>query len=201
MRSRVFSARGGPRTARRGALLLALSTALAAAVAACSSSGGDTGAPPGGAQGGGGSSGSGAVEGLVSLRVEPAAASVDLAVGERAVVELSAIGRFQDGSERDVTDRVTWGADDLFAHVDAGRLATASPGLVRVTAADGSITASADVTVKLAGEVALPGAPPGAGELLDGTPEAASAPAIAYPLDGALFPSNIGSVAVKAGRG
>ncbi|WP_218060831.1 hypothetical protein, partial [Aeromonas sp. EERV15] len=131
MRSRVFSARaarGGPRTAHRGALLLALATALAAAVAACSSSGGDTGARPGGAQGGGGSSGSGAVEGLVSLRVEPAAASVDLALGKRAVVELDAIGRFQDGSERDVTDRVTWSADDLFAHVDAGRLTTASPG-------------------------------------------------------------------------
>ncbi|WP_437632727.1 TolB family protein [Sorangium sp. So ce854] len=200
MRSRVFSATVGPRGAHRGALLLALSTALAAAVAACSSSGGDAGAPPGGAQGGGGSSGSGAVEGLVSLRVEPAAASVDLALGERAVVELSAIGRFQDGAERDVTDRVTWSADDLFAHVDAGQLTTASPGLVRVTAADGPVTASADVTVKLAGEVALPGAPPGAGELLDGAPEATSAPAIAYPLDGALFPSNIGSVEVQVRR-
>ncbi|WP_438016221.1 hypothetical protein WMF18_36060 [Sorangium sp. So ce315] len=202
MRSRVFSARaarGGPRTAHRGALVLALSTALAASAAACSSSGGDTGSPPGGAQGGG-SSGSGAVEGLVSLRVEPAAASVDLAVGKRAVVELNAIGRFQDGSERDVTDRVTWSADDLFAHVDAGQLTTAAPGLVRVTAADGSVTASADVTVKLAGEIALPGAPPDAAELLDGTPEAASAPAIAYPLDGALFPSNIGSVEVQVRR-
>ncbi|MGK3999405.1 TolB family protein [Sorangium sp. So ce1024] len=202
MRSHVFSARAGSRKAHRGALLLALSTAIAAAAAACSSSdGGGAGAPLDGAQGGGGSSGSGAVEGLVSLRVEPAAASVDLAVGGRAVVELSAIGRFQDGSERDVTDRVTWGADDLFAHVDAGRLTTASPGLVRVTAADGSITARADITVKLVGEVALPGAPPGAGELLDGTPEAASAPAIAYPLDGALFPSNIGSVEVHVRRG
>ncbi|WP_438024864.1 hypothetical protein [Sorangium sp. So ce233] len=204
MRPRVFSARAGSRKADRGALLLALAMAIAAAGAACSSSSdGGTGAPSGGAQGGGGSSSSGAsgaVEGLVSLRVDPGTTSVEFAYGKAAAVQLSAIGRFQDGSERDVTDRVTWSADDLFAHVDAGQLTTASPGLVRVTAADGSITATADVTVKLAGEIALPGAPPGASEALGGTPEAASAPAIAYPLDGALFPSNIGSVELQVRR-
>ncbi|WP_433930315.1 hypothetical protein AB3662_40595 [Sorangium cellulosum] len=204
MRSRVFSARAGSRKADRGALLLALAMAIAAAGAACSSSSdGGTGASSGGAQGGGGSSSSGAggaVEGLVSLRVDPGTTSVAFAYGKAAAVQLSAIGRFEDGSERDVTDRVTWSADDLFAHVDAGQLTTASPGLVRVTAAGGSITATADVTVKLAGEIALPGAPPGASEALGGAPEAASAPAIAYPLDGALFPSNIGSVELQVRR-
>ncbi|KYF64278.1 hypothetical protein BE15_17765 [Sorangium cellulosum] len=157
----MFSARAGSRKADRGALLLA----LAAAGAACSSSSdGGTGASAGGAQGGGGSSSSGAggaVEGLVSLRVDPGTTSVELAYGKAAAVQLSAIGRFQDGSERDVTGRVTWSADDLFAHVDAGQLTTASPGRVRVTAAGGSITATAEVTVKVAGEIALPGAPPG----------------------------------------
>ncbi|KYF84489.1 hypothetical protein BE11_35355, partial [Sorangium cellulosum] len=137
MRSRGFSARAGSRKADRGALLLALAMAIAAAGAACSSSSdGGTGASSGGAQGGGGSSSSGAggaVEGLVSLRVDPGTTSVAFAYGKAAAVQLSAIGRFEDGSERDVTDRVTWSADDLFAHVDAGQLTTASPGLVRVT--------------------------------------------------------------------
>ncbi|MGK3984933.1 hypothetical protein WME99_17935 [Sorangium sp. So ce136] len=203
MRPRVFSARAGSRKVYRAALLLAFAAAMAASGGACScSSDGETDASAGGAQGGGGGSSSGgAVEGLVSLRVEPGAASVDLAVGEPAAVQLEAIGRFEDGSERDVTDRVTWTADDLFAHVDAGRLTTPSPGRVRVTAADGPVSASAEVTVKLAGEVALPGAPSGASAALDGAPEAANAPAIAYPLDGALFPSNIGTVELQVSRG
>lgn len=202
MMPRVFSPGAAPRTVNRGALLLALATAIAAPAAACSSGdGAGATSSSGGAQGGGGSSGSGAVEGLVSLRVEPGAASVALAYGESAAVQLAAIGRFQDGSERDVTAQVSWGTSDLFARVDAGELTTASPGRVRVIAADGPVTASADVTVKLTGTVALPGAPPGASAALDGAPEAASAPAIAYPLDGALFPSNIGEVEVHVRKG
>ncbi|WP_437810981.1 hypothetical protein [Sorangium sp. So ce1078] len=203
MKRRVFSARAGSRKVDRGTLLLALATAIAASGAACSSGDGAGASASGGgaSAGGGGSSGSGAVEGLVSLRVEPGSTSVELAYGEAAAVQLTAVGRFRDGSERDVTAQVTWSADDLFAHVDEGQLTTGSPGRVRVTAADGSVTASADVTVKLAGEIALPGAPPGASAALGGAPEAANAPAIAYPLDGALFPSNIGTVELQVSKG
>ncbi|AUX36975.1 MULTISPECIES: PD40 domain-containing protein [Sorangium] len=208
MRSRAFSARAGSRTGHRATLLLAVATAIAASGAACSSGDGASasgaqggGESASGAQGGGGSSSGGAVEGLVALRVEPGATSVELAYRKAASAQLKAVGRFQDGAERDVTALVTWAADDLFAHVNEGQLTTSSPGRVRVTAADGSLRASADVTVKLAGEVALPGAPPGASAALGGIPEAANAPAIAYPLDGALFPSNIGTVELQLSKG
>ncbi|AUX47661.1 uncharacterized protein SOCE26_091830 [Sorangium cellulosum] len=198
MRPRVFSARASSRKVHRGTLLLAFAAAIAAPAAACSSGGGASDAGSG-AQGGGSTS-SGAVEGLVSLRIDPAVAAVELTFGESAAVELKAVGRFEDGAERDVTDRVAWNAGSLSASVTDGRLSTDTPGLVRVIAASGGVTATADVTVKLVGEIALPGAPDGAAAALDGAPEASSAPSIVYPLDGALFPANIGAVEVQVSK-
>jgi hypothetical protein len=127
--------------------------------------------------------------GLTSLSVSPPSASLELAYGGAAVTQaFTAQGTFQDGSTRDVTNEIGWSVDSPLGSMQKGNFSTQNPGAYVVTAASGSITATATVNVKLTGVVVLPGAPAGAETSLAGTPDPSATPSVAYPLDGALFP-------------
>ena len=72
--------------------------------------------------------------GLVSLRVEPGMRTLQYAGTHQ---QLLALGKYKDGSERDLTDRVQWAVSDTsVAEVEpGGRLKTVHDGQVIVTAA------------------------------------------------------------------
>jgi uncharacterized protein YjdB len=64
-------------------------------------------------------------------------------------LQLTATGTYSDGSTRDITDSVTWSvADPMIATVSASGLLTClAPGSTALTATDGGISATANVTV------------------------------------------------------
>ena len=175
---------------------------LAVTAMACSRA-----APPshgfgsGGGTGGSRSAGSGALKDLVSLQIVPASATLALAYGKTATADFKATGHFMDGSDRDLTHVVAWSVTASSASVQGGHLDAQGPGTMTVTAVSNALEASAQVIVKLSGDVTLPAAPSGAGAALAGTPVAGAAPTIAYPLDGALFASNLGATEFQIVRG
>ena len=124
--------------------------------------------------------------GLKSIAITPTTATAQITYPQAPQpVSLKATGTFTDGSTMDVTGCAAWttSAPGL-ATVSGGTLTPGRAGQFTVTVTNGSVSASATVTVKLVGTA-------NAGNIdttkLDGTPGGA-APTIAYPLDGALFP-------------
>ncbi len=129
----------------------------------------------------------------ISLTPATAALSLQYPVSATGVTtQLTAKGTFQDGHTADVTAQVSWvitpsGA----ATVNAGTFVSLGAGTFTVTATSGSVTSNAaTITVTLTGTVVGMGVTQGD---LDGTPSGA-APTIAYPLDGALFPFQLGPI-------
>ncbi len=83
---------------------------------------------------------------LNSISIQPANGSI--AQGTR--LQLAAIGTFNDGGTRNITHQVNWSSSDTtIAPIGAssGLLFGAAPGLVTITAALGSVTASVPFTV------------------------------------------------------
>ena len=82
---------------------------------------------------------------LDSIEVTPAISVVD----EGASVQLMAVGSYSDNSTANVNGSVTWSVSDAaIATVNAsGLLTTLTPGLVTVTASNGTVSDSATVTV------------------------------------------------------
>jgi hypothetical protein len=144
---------------------------------------------------GGGDASAPTIQGLVSIAITPATTSLSLAYPVTfpgATAQLTAEGKFQDGHSADVSSSVTWtiSPGDI-ASVGGGAFSSQAPGTVTITALAGSIVSSpATVTVTVTGTVVGMGVTQGD---LDGTPSGA-APTIAYPLDGALFPFQLGPI-------
>jgi hypothetical protein len=143
----------------------------------------------------GGDASSPTIQGLVSIAITPATTSLTLAYPVAfpgATAQLTAEGKFQDGHSADVSASVTWtiSPGDI-ASVGSGAFSSQAPGTFTVTAVAGSIVSSpATVAVTVTGTVVGTGITQGD---LDGTPSGA-APTIAYPLDGALFPFQLGPI-------
>jgi len=135
------------------------------------------------------------IQGLTSISVTPATTALTLQYPVSppgATTQLKAEGKFQDGHSADVTTSVAWtiSPSDI-AMVGAGAFTSMAPGTFTVTAVAGTITSNpATVTVTLTGSVVGMGVTQGD---LDGTPSG-GAPTIAYPLDGALFPYQLGPI-------
>jgi hypothetical protein len=140
------------------------------------------------------------LEGLVSLSVTPPSADLTIGWGETATESFVATGTFADGQSRDVTALVGWGTTLGGAEVAAGAFASAVPGEGTVTASGGGQQASAKVTVRLEGEMSLPGTPADASDKLDGSPSGSATPVVHYPLDGALIPFNLGDTEVQIAK-
>lgn len=138
------------------------------------------------------------IDGLKAIAVTPG--SADLVTDGTSSQAFTALGTFTDGSARDVTSQVTWSVDRNDVLLMTG--ATAKPtgnvgGEVVVTAAAGSISGTAKVRVKLARIVAATGASATDAAKFAGAPDPSLNAALAYPLDGALLPTNLQPMEVQ----
>ena len=180
-------------------LLLPLAL-IGSAAASCASTGAhDPDAFPGD-DGGAGPEGSFVpppLQGLQSLVIAPAQASLALAYGGAtpATQQLTATGTFADGSQRDVTSQVLWSLDPPnLATITAGAFSSQAAGRFGITASSGGVASNpATVMVKLTGSVNVGNVDT---TKLDGAP-GPGAPAILYPIDGALFPFQLGDLAFQ----
>jgi hypothetical protein len=188
---------------------LAAATSLAAVLGGCAARG--SSAPGRSGVGGGGDtfsadSGAGGAAGdptftgdcppgLKSIAVTPATATQQVTYPQAPQpVTLAATGTLADGKTMDVSGCAAWTTTAPgLATVSGGEFAPGGAGQFTISAANGSVAGSATVTVKVVGTVN-----PGDVDStkLDGTP-AGGAPAIAYPLDGALFPYRYGDLAFQ----
>jgi hypothetical protein len=145
--------------------------------------------------GDGAPSGGAPIEGLASILLTPPSTSLTLQypATTQATTQLTAEGSFMTGPMQNVTSQVSYSIDPPgMASVNDGLFASPAPGTFTITASAGSVTSnSVTVTVTLAGTVVGMGVTQAD---LDGTPGAGGAPTIAYPLDGALFPYQLGPI-------
>jgi Tol biopolymer transport system component len=150
------------------------------------------------------------IEGLQSLRIEPAEATVRIEGGSAATQTFRAMGAFEDGSERDVSGQVRWRLDDAeLGSVPDGEFesVTSHGGRTHVRAAAQQASAQADLTVVLERHISV--APSGGGDALpddpssrfDGSTDEARAPELVYPNDGVVLPPNLGRLEVHWLRG
>jgi hypothetical protein len=182
-------------------LVVAVSVAVALGCGAPKSSG--FSATGNGDDGGvtfGGDSGPPPVQGLTGITISPANTMLTLqypVTPPGATTQLKAEGTFQDGHTADVTASVSWATSPSdIAMVRSGSFSSLAPGTFAVTAIAGSVTSnSATVTVTLTGTLVGMGVTQGD---LDGTPSGGT-PIIAYPLDGALFPYQLGPIEFQVG--
>ncbi len=136
----------------------------------------------------------GSFAGLDTLTVSPATA--ELVAGDAPTTAAFTVqAKFKDGSSRDVTSLVTWQVSPPTLVTMNGAAATATGTLAgdgQVIAYADAISASAQVHVKLVKSVLAPGTPAGAPQQLTGAEDPTLAARVVYPLDGALFPPNVG---------
>jgi hypothetical protein len=137
-------------------------------------------------------------DGVVSVTVAPAMVNTTVTYGADAGASMkqmfTAQGTWEDGATADITSCAGWttSAPDL-STVMGGAFSTTTAGQYTVTAISGTAQGSATITVKVTGS-----ANPGNIDTtkLDGTPSG-TAPQIAYPLDGSLFPLHFGDLAFQ----
>jgi WD40-like Beta Propeller Repeat len=137
---------------------------------------------------------------LDTLTVSPPTA--DIVAGDAPTTATFTVqAKFKDGTTRDVTSLVTWQTTPQSMLVMQGATVSgtgASAGDGQVLAYIESVSGAAQVHVKLVENVLLNGAPPTAPQqLAGGTDDPTLAPKVVYPLDGALFPPNIGAPDVQ----
>ncbi|HEX8953575.1 MAG TPA: hypothetical protein VF945_17080, partial [Polyangia bacterium] len=157
-------------------------------------------------RGGGHPPDGGSVGTLTSIDVSPPSASLTTTGGGAvATQQFVATGHFSDGRTEDLTSMVSWTlSDNGIGSVSTGAFKGAATrgGVAKVTAGQGAVTGSADLTVKyVATRVSTDDgstAPPGsAGLFANGSDDPTLAPPLAYPLDGALVPHNLGLLEVQ----
>lgn len=207
-RARGPSARpaGGP------SLLLALGALLVATASGCDCGGNlttnprrDGGEPPGD------DATTPPITGLVTLRVEPADATLVVSAGAPATQSYRALGTFDDGTERDLTDLASFRligvpivgafAANVFTSTTAhgGRARVEARVNGRVGTAALRVVIRETIAVPPSGtEPALPGDP---GALFGGADDPARAPSLVYPNDGVVLPPNLGRVEIHWLRG
>jgi hypothetical protein len=137
----------------------------------------------------------------MALTVMPSSQTIQLALDGNGNIApgsamFQAIGTMKDGSTQDVTTRVSWPSAVTSLVVIQGRATAALPGTYNIVAKSGSITSAPAATLlaQFSGNFIGTGFDPGAQATLDG--QASGSAQIAYPLDGALFPKNLGPIYV-----
>ena len=134
-----------------------------------------------------------------TLTISPDAATVALApsaLGYSATQAFTVTRTAADGSTSDVTAQVTWSSDDDHITTVHGVTTITAAGPYTVTAQLAEASASAQLTGTLATTGTGPGFDPGDAGKLDGTPDGAQVPTLAYPNAGALFPVNVAPIEV-----
>jgi hypothetical protein len=136
----------------------------------------------------------------VALTVTPAGATADLQESQgqwSASAAFTATASYANGATEDVTARVQWSADSP-ATVAAGVATVGLVGSFGVSAWLGTLDASGTLTARLHGGGDADGFSPADESKLDGTPS--SGTQVVYPLDGALFPSNLAPITVQVAK-
>lgn len=140
-----------------------------------------------------GPSGGGGTNGLQTIEVQPANATVMYDSGASQPVDYTAIGHYIDGHTETLAD-VVFSLDNDAAQIGTLTQAEfaangAAAGTGTVTATAGTLTGSTGVSVIMHQTHVDPMAPPGSeGNFPDQPPTGALSPAIAYPLDTAVMP-------------
>jgi hypothetical protein len=137
------------------------------------------------------------IPGLQALRVEPASQTLTENGAGGLTADFTAIGTFA-GGERDVTSQVGWSLENAdLGSIANGVVTTAGiGGTTRVVATSGTLSAEAELIVKLEIRVVDPGAPSGIVDLfppaIDGDKTGSvSALRIVYPSHETMFPRNL----------
>lgn len=162
----------------------------------------------GGAGADGGASDGGPVVTLVALALDPSLARV----AANTTVQLTATGRYSDGTTAELTSMAVWGSDaPAIATVAAGLVRGVSAGVTQITAKVGALSASATVTVPAATITSIAVTPPMASiavgatatfqavaTLSDGTTQPLVAPAVLW-TSTELSTANIDGMGVATG--
>ncbi len=149
------------------------------------------------------------IDGLMSLRVEPADATVVIEGTTPATQDYQAFGTFEDGSERDVTASVVFTSSNRALGAFSGASVHSGVtfgGRTRVQAQAGFVTADTGLTVVLRRTASIPPAsgdpvPADPGSLFTGADDASRAPTLVYPNDGVVLPPNLGRIEIHWLRG
>lgn len=151
----------------------------------------------GGASPGGGPSGvvQPSIPGLKSITVSPAQQTIKLTQTGATVspgsASFTASGTLADGTTMDITNLVNWQLMPSNGMVTAGATTVAGPGVYSVVAYSGSIQGAGMLTATLSADFLGPGFPMASASKFDTAPSGSQV-TVAYPLDGAIFPSNFG---------
>jgi hypothetical protein len=177
---------------RNAAMAGSIAIAAAAVAAGC---GGDVGTPGGGTPDAEPEPTD--LEGLSSIAIEPAGATLIIDGDDPATATFTATGTFEDGRTEDITEHASFSLrDSAIGTFSGSELVTGihRGGATRVTARAGNVQGGTDLTViirKRYGdpEAELPTDPEGA---FDGAPDDASkSPEIVYPAPSVLVPPNL----------
>ena len=143
---------------------------------------------------------------LTSIVVTPPMAMVTSTDATPGTVKFTAVGHYADGSTADVTQTMQWSLSDSTLGTVAGGSfvgASARGGSATVTITDSNSGTNGTATLlvlysssRVSGDDGST-APANAGTFFTGTENPALAPALAYPLDGAKVPSNLGLLEVQ----
>ncbi len=148
----------------------------------------------------GSQSGDGDDEPVSRIEVEPAFASVTVALGGTASQEYVVYGITANG-KRDITTDCVLALDPVFgSFTDATAIVGPHGGKTTVAAVCGENTGEAVLNVSLTGDVIQPGTPAGApgmfGVATAGT-DISRFPAVEYPIDGAVSPRNMPPIEIQ----
>ncbi len=150
------------------------------------------------------------IEGLMSMRIEPADATLVIDGTTPATQDYQAFGTFDDGSEREITDSVhfyltTSRALGSFSGATF-RSGVTMGGRTNVEAQAGTITADTSLILQLRRTTTVTPAsadplPSDPGSLFGGSEDASLAPSLVYPNDGVVLPPNLGRIEIHWLRG
>lgn len=183
----------------RPSLALALATAALAPVCSCSD-GGSAATASGGTSGD--TSGTGGGDGHYdAVTVEPKAVTLSVPLGGSATQSYQAFAIIS-GQKTDISDTCEWSVSQTFGSMSGATLTAADRGgVTQVTATCNSVTGSSDLTIDLTGTFIVgPSTPANAPEIFGAAQagsDAARAPAILYPINGAVAPLNIPPIDVQ----
>jgi len=136
-----------------------------------------------------------------SIRVEPAAATLTVALGGTQSQTYQVIGQAQ-GQDADITSRCVLGIDSQFGSSTAATVTVgAHGGVATVTASCDALSGSAQLTVNVTGTLIVgTNTPANAADLFGAatlTTDASRSPGIEYPIDQAVAPRNIPPIEVQ----
>jgi hypothetical protein len=134
---------------------------------------------------------------LVSITVSPATTTVTVPYANPLPTtkkQFTAKGTYKDGTTDDVTQCAGWTVTPSVASItQTGAFSSGAAGQFTVKATSDKVSGTAVITIKLTGNAVAGGV---STSLLDATPNG-TAPTIAYPFDGALFPYHFGDLAFQ----